>query len=59
MKNVKIWIGEEYDGFTIEIISRKTGKAVTSLRIDQEDSIEALQEIFQRLGYETDFEEVC
>ena len=55
---MKIWIGEECDGFEVRIYDDGLTDHWFNVRINQEDSVEELAEVFRMLGYETEYEEV-
>ncbi len=56
---MKIWIGEECDGFEVRIYDDGLTDHWFNVRIDQEDdSVEGLSEVFRMLGYDTTYEEV-
>lgn len=55
---MKIWIGEEYDGFEVRVYDDEMTNSQYSVRINQEDSVDALVHLFEFLGYQTEFEEV-
>lgn len=55
---MRIWIGQEYDGFEVRVYDEEYGTSQFSVRINQEDSVEGLEQLFRFLGYETKFEDV-
>lgn len=54
---MRIWIGEESDGFEICLMNND-GAIIKAVRVNQEESVEQLTEIFEFMGYKTDFEEI-
>lgn len=55
---MKIWIGEDYDGFEVRVYDDEYSTSQYSVRINQEDSVEVLENLFRFLGYATEYEEV-
>lgn len=52
----RVHLGQEYDGFVIKASNNGEGIRV---RVDQEDTIYKLSEIFEFLGCEVSYEGVC
>ena len=55
---MKIWIGQECDGFEVRVYDNEMSNSRYAVRVNQEDSVGVLVQLFEFLGYQTEFEEV-
>lgn len=57
MKFDQVQVLELCDGF--DLVLMKDGKQIDYYHFDQEDSKEALVEVFRELGFVSNYQEVC
>lgn len=56
---MKVWIGEECDGFEVRVFDDTYSSLLLLVRIGQEDSVEGLVEVFEQLGCGIEYEVLC